>query len=52
MRAHLVDDARKILIYDFTTAVGYIPRLAGALIIFLIGGALAWLLGRIVTALI
>ncbi len=47
-----VDDARRLLILDFTTAVAYIPRLAGAIVIFIVGGAIAWLFGRVVTALL
>ena len=37
-----MDDARQVIVSDYTTAIGYIPRLAGALLIFLIGGAIAW----------
>ena len=47
-----MDDARRVLVDDFTTTIGYIPHLIGALIILLIGGFIAWLVGRIVTLIL
>jgi len=47
-----MDDARRLLVQDVTTAIGYIPHLVGTLIILIIGGVLAWLLGRVVTAVL
>ena len=47
-----MDDARQLLQQDFTATIGYIPRLVGALVIVLIGGLIAWLFGRITTALL
>ncbi len=47
-----MDDARRILVQDFTTTISYIPHLVGALIILLIGALLAWVCGRIVRTLL
>lgn len=47
-----MDDARRILVHDFTQTINYIPHLVGALLILLVGGFIAWLLARVVTALL
>ncbi|MDQ2865126.1 MAG: mechanosensitive ion channel [Candidatus Eremiobacteraeota bacterium] len=47
-----MDDARRLLVADFTQTVGYIPHLAGALIILIAGGAIAWGLGALCTAIL
>ncbi|MBC5799754.1 MAG: mechanosensitive ion channel [Candidatus Eremiobacteraeota bacterium] len=47
-----MDDVRRVLVHDFTATIGYVPHLVGALMILLIGGCIAWLLGRVVTALL
>ncbi len=47
-----MDDARRVLVQDFTATVGYIPHLVGAFIILIIGIAIAWLLGFIAGGLL
>ena len=43
-------DARQVLLRDASIAIAYLPHLASALIILIVGSAIAWLLGRIVRA--
>jgi small-conductance mechanosensitive channel len=52
MKGLRMDDARRILVQDFTTTISYIPHLIGALVILLVGGFIAWLLGRITAMLL
>ncbi len=47
-----MDEARRTLTQDFTATIGYIPHVAGALIIVLVGCILAWVLGRLTTVLL
>jgi len=47
-----MDDARRVLVQDFTATIAYVPHIAGALIILLIGGCIAWLFGRLATMLL
>ena len=47
-----MDDARHVLVNDFTATIAYIPHLVGAFIILLIGGFIAWLVGRIATLIL
>jgi small-conductance mechanosensitive channel len=47
-----MDDARRVLINDFTTTIGYIPHLVAAVVVLLIGGVIAWVIGRLATLIL
>ncbi len=47
-----MDDARRNVLLDVSAMLGYLPHFVGALVILLIGGFIAWLFGRLVTALL
>lgn len=47
-----MNDARRVLEQDVTATIAYLPHLVGAIILLLVGFAVAWLLGRLVRLLL